>query len=89
MCTTNSDTGVVPCCRVLFVVWLCVEDFGSLGFFFFFFFNDTATTEIYTLSLHDALPIFSLGERRGLQPELFNVSVKVQCIGISKLLPDP
>src|SRR5258706_3924417 len=29
-------------------------------FFFFFFFNDTATTEIYTLSLHDALPIFFL-----------------------------
>src|SRR5256885_12687633 len=26
--------------------------------FFFFFFNDTATTEIYTLSLHDALPIW-------------------------------
>src|SRR2546422_11151608 len=38
--------------------------------FFFFFFNDTATTEIYTLSLHDALPIFeplrgiTLRERR-------------------------
>src|SRR2546429_9005832 len=31
--------------------------FGSSVFFFFFFFNDTATTEIYTLSLHDALPI--------------------------------
>src|SRR5258708_18959807 len=30
--------------------------------FFFFFFNDTATTEIYTLSLHDALPIWA--ERR-------------------------
>src|SRR6266567_9235138 len=28
-------------------------------FVFFFFFNDTATTEIYTLSLHDALPISS------------------------------
>src|SRR6266404_9265375 len=28
-----------------------------LSFFFLFFFNDTATTEIYTLSLHDALPI--------------------------------
>src|SRR2546427_1419919 len=28
-----------------------------LSLFFFFFFNDTATTEIYTLSLHDALPI--------------------------------
>src|SRR2546422_11440012 len=27
--------------------------------FLFFFFNDTATTEIYTLSLHDALPIFT------------------------------
>src|SRR2546422_5097654 len=27
-------------------------------FFYFFFFNDTATTEIYTLSLHDALPIY-------------------------------
>src|SRR2546427_2906538 len=27
--------------------------------FYFFFFNDTATTEIYTLSLHDALPILS------------------------------
>src|SRR3712207_8409939 len=27
----------------------------------FFFFNDTATTEIYTLSLHDALPIFNGG----------------------------
>src|SRR2546427_8064702 len=34
----------------------------SLLLFFFFFFNDTATTEIYTLSLHDALPI----SRRGL-----------------------
>src|SRR2546427_6323268 len=31
--------------------------------FFFFFFNDTATTEIYTLSLHDALPI-SAARRR-------------------------
>src|SRR3989442_12000199 len=29
--------------------------------FFFFFFNDTATTEIYTLSLHDALPISAPG----------------------------
>src|SRR3712207_7477805 len=37
-----------------------------------FFFNDTATTEIYTLSLHDALPIFGLREkaahRRGGEP---------------------
>src|SRR5215813_15552888 len=33
-----------------------------------FFFNDTATTEIYTLSLHDALPIFRRGRRRGRVP---------------------
>src|SRR2546422_1533976 len=32
--------------------------FAHPTFFFFFFFNDTATTEIYTLSLHDALPIY-------------------------------
>src|SRR5256885_11853767 len=31
--------------------------------FTFFFFNDTATTEIYTLSLHDALPILAPGRR--------------------------
>src|SRR5438445_1879846 len=39
-------------------------------FFSLFFFNDTATPEIYTLSLHDALPIFDgvgqLGERVGI-----------------------
>src|SRR3712207_9061034 len=31
---------------------------SCVSFFLFFFFNDTATTEIYTLSLHDALPIY-------------------------------
>src|SRR3990167_9204294 len=35
----------------------------------FFFFNDTATTEIYTLSLHDALPILALVEK-GLEAVL-------------------
>src|SRR3712207_7157504 len=33
--------------------------------FYFFFFNDTATTEIYTLSLHDALPIYARLPSRG------------------------
>src|SRR2546428_7367492 len=33
-----------------------------LFIYFFFFFNDTATTEIYTLSLHDALPIWKLSD---------------------------
>src|SRR2546428_7593907 len=36
----------------------------------FFFFNDTATTEIYTLSLHDALPISRAVERRAIAPQL-------------------
>src|SRR3989454_2358252 len=37
--------------------------------FCFFFFNDTATTEIYTLSLHDALPILSRRDRASCGPE--------------------
>src|SRR5688572_33000805 len=49
-----------------------MEYFSSSGFLFsfLFFFNDTATTEIYTLSLHDALPISGEGIRgdRSLGP---------------------
>src|SRR5256885_16037340 len=50
---------------------------------FFFFFNDTATTEIYTLSLHDALPISMEGVRsaRGTQPPSND-----QAAGFSSLL---
>src|SRR5215475_14528899 len=40
-----------------------------LFFFYFFFFNDTATTEIYTLSLHDALPIWPSGAGVGHVPK--------------------
>src|SRR2546423_1323077 len=44
---------------------------------FFFFFNDTATTEIYTLSLHDALPIcLLLDEPRSQRSQLFRVTAK-------------
>src|SRR2546430_16146996 len=45
---------------MLLVILCCVVVIGCD----IFFFNDTATTEIYTLSLHDALPI-SRGRRRG------------------------
>src|SRR5438552_19096462 len=41
-----------------FVCLICVFFMWDDFFVFFFFFNDTATTEIYTLSLHDALPIW-------------------------------
>src|SRR3712207_7837714 len=43
------------------MVLLVVSGLGGCVTLLFFFFNDTATTEIYTLSLHDALPIFALG----------------------------
>src|SRR5437660_12699868 len=60
---------IVLFCLVLRLVSFILFCFLSLSsflfFFFFFFFNDTATTEIYTLSLHDALPIWrNTGELR-------------------------
>ena len=54
-CVSGSRGGAVS-------DFVLVSHVASLGQFFdlfyFFFFNDTATTEIYTLSLHDALPIW-------------------------------
>ena len=46
------------------MLYSCIFFFFFLYYFLFFsfFFNDTATTEIYTLSLHDALPIFKIAE---------------------------
>src|SRR6185437_17071584 len=41
---------------------------SSISVLFFFFFNDTATTEIYTLSLHDALPISCPDAARARSP---------------------
>src|SRR5256885_16773535 len=43
--------------------------------FFFFFFNDTATTEIYTLSLHDALPIYT--EDSQTIPRIFTLETQL------------
>src|SRR2546426_7355011 len=48
--------------------------------FFLFFFNDTATTEIYTLSLHDALPI----SRKMAGPgDKLNGSCRLICVGLT------
>src|SRR6266850_1781648 len=44
-------------------------------FFFFFFFNDTATTEIYTLSLHDALHIWTWSSRQLRLPDSDSTSM--------------
>src|SRR2546426_8300815 len=55
-----------------------------------FFFNDTATTEIYTLSLHDALPISRLRDalhaRKG--PALVDPVVTAQLFNKGRFLPD-
>src|SRR5438874_10717254 len=48
---------------------------------FFFFFNDTATTEIYTLSLHDALPIFHFDDLARLHVHQPRVQPEVTEIG--------
>src|SRR3712207_7367793 len=52
----------------------------------FFFFNDTATTEIYTLSLHDALPIFA---RDGIEEPLRERPLVLGCHGRRRGLRPP
>src|SRR5438445_13763623 len=61
MCITSSYLVSYPSC---ITIPLCIY------LFFFFFFNDTPTTEIYTLSLHDALPILRTG---GKEPRHFSI----------------
>src|SRR2546429_2011942 len=70
------------------LAYLCGVRLSYRNVLFFFFFNDTATTEIYTLSLHDALPIYEAalfaadlvrmytryGERRGWKIEVVSLS---------------
>src|SRR5205814_7440960 len=50
----------------------------NLSSFLFFFFNDTSTTEIYTLSLHDALPIFTVS---GMSMRLTDFPISFQSLG--------
>src|SRR2546426_9894491 len=59
--------------------------------FSFFFFNDTATTEIYTLSLHDALPILPhalLGRRAGTAPRGLRARAEIPAPGRSHARDD-
>src|SRR5947208_16255684 len=57
---------------------MCRSSFLSLfSLIFFFFFNDTATTEIYTLSLHDALPILAPSVCRMTFPILASLLVRL------------
>src|SRR6266481_10050549 len=54
----------------------CIIIYSTSCSRFFFFFNDTATTEIYTLSLHDALPIFRRGN--------FSQAVRMTFFGLAQ-----
>src|SRR2546422_8872274 len=58
MALNTLDLARMCCALTMLYLVLCL-----VFLFFFFFFNDTATTEIYTLSLHDALPISGGGKR--------------------------
>src|SRR6267143_6237566 len=54
-------------------------------YYFFFFFHDTATTEIYTLSLHDALPISTL-EAEALAPAFLAYAELIRLNPVDRLL---
>src|SRR3989304_6013698 len=66
-----TRTGAVVALRCLPRRELCTCHFSFVSSScLFFFFNDTATTEIYTLSLHDALPILSNSDRVRANPRV-------------------
>src|SRR2546430_8542847 len=58
-------------------------------FLIFFFFNDTATTEIYTLSLHDALPIFDSAEFLSAVGTFLATGSAFASVGLIVLRHDP
>src|SRR5256885_1167407 len=63
-------TGAILVLYYVSGLWI-VKMLFAVFFVYFFFFNDTATTEIYTLSLHDALPIcedWMMARSRALVP---------------------
>src|SRR5258708_34539993 len=64
MCRSSCARLARPCS------WWCLREVWSSVFFFF---NDTATTEIYTLSLHDALPIYIVRGSGKLKSEVETV----------------
>src|SRR5690242_21961736 len=69
----------------LFLFFFVFFFFSFFFFFFFFFFNDTATTEIYTLSLHDALPISDLTSGPTSAAEQYTYSIVWLILGVALL----
>ena len=62
------------------VFFFFIVFFFYIFYFCFFFFNDTATTEIYTLSLHDALPIWDITGRKKAEEALRESEQKLKSI---------
>src|SRR2546429_7249536 len=62
----------------------CIDIVAAMKCYLFFFFNDTATTEIYTLSLHDALPISISG---GGSPQSLTMCRMAKLTGLWKGSP--
>ena len=60
VCYYFWSLSMLLCCDIRFWNLRVDDDDDDYYYYYHFFFNDTATTEIYTLSLHDALPIYKL-----------------------------
>src|SRR2546425_12766457 len=69
-----------PRLRILQTLLLLTPPVRS--FLFFFFFNDTATTEIYTLSLHDALPIYERAIREDVKTQAAEMLEAAGCTNV-------
>src|SRR5574344_683573 len=65
---------IIPSLAVLIFRYIFMCDLFCLVLRLFFFFNDTATTEIYTLSLHDALPIFQFSNECAVKDGILYVN---------------
>src|SRR5207237_8910219 len=67
------------CFSLTTILYVCLSlsTITLFSFLSFFFFNDTATTEIYTLSLHDALPIYGHKAASDVRDEFVSVTEKL------------
>src|SRR5690348_11773225 len=69
-------------------ILICVFTPLCASFAVIFSFTDPATTEIYTLSLHDALPISEVGDAVAVGPAHPGVDVGVAAVGLAELADD-
>src|SRR5947209_10581113 len=68
---------MLRCVSLVYTLTLSIPSLSLL-----FFFNNTATTEIYTLSLHDALPIYWGGEKLDRRQEGLFLLISIRLLGV-------